>query len=372
VAALVAKSDFIGLEGVTHLATGGEPPLLKAHRAAFEAYAGDKARGYPGYHAHWAVAEEARRRLAALTGLAAADVALVGNASTAINSVLSAFDWRAGDNVVTSALEYASGRYAFAGLAALGVEARLVEPAGWRVEIADLVRACDARTRVLYISQVSYLTGQHVDIAALSAALRPRGVALLVDASHALGVVPVDGGLADFTVSAGYKWLLGTQTGILLWNRAARPDFAPRNIGWSSAEPGAMPGAYVLKDHAGRAEAGNPNYLDVYLLNASLGYLAEIGIARIAAHARTLGGSLHEALTALGLDVTTPEPAEERAGNICFAHPQAERLMELAAEDNILIWADSGRVRLSVHLFVDEDDIARLVEKLPGYLRDAS
>ena len=30
------KSDFIGLEGKVHLATGGEPPLLQAHRQAFE------------------------------------------------------------------------------------------------------------------------------------------------------------------------------------------------------------------------------------------------------------------------------------------------------------------------------------------------
>ena len=47
---LAAKRYFIGPEGITHLATGGEPPLLKAQRDAFEAYANDKARGYPGYH----------------------------------------------------------------------------------------------------------------------------------------------------------------------------------------------------------------------------------------------------------------------------------------------------------------------------------
>ncbi len=39
------KSDFIGLDGKVHLATGGEPPLLKAHRGAFERFAADKAAG---------------------------------------------------------------------------------------------------------------------------------------------------------------------------------------------------------------------------------------------------------------------------------------------------------------------------------------
>jgi len=368
---LALKGDFIGLDGITHLATGGEPPLLKAHRAAFEAYARDKARGYPGYYAHWAVAEEVRSRLAAMTGLSSDDFALVGSTSTGINTVLSSIDWRSGDNVVSATLEYASGRYAFARLEGLGVEIRLVEPRGWQVEIDNLIAACDTRTRMVYVSQVSYLTGQALDIAGLSAALRKRGIALLNDVSHALGVIPVDGRLADFTVCAGYKWLLGTQTGILAWNRSAWPDFNPLNIGWSSAAPGPTPATYQLKESAGRAEAGNPNHLDAYLLRTSLDYLANIGIARIAAHARNLGGDLRHALVELGLDVTTPEAPEQRAGNICFTHPAADRLMELAAEDDILIWSDSGRVRLSVHAFVGDDDIARFLEKLPGYLRKA-
>ena len=45
--------------------------------------------------------------------------------------------------------------------------------------------------------------------------------------------------------------------------------------------------------------------------------------------------------------------------------------MALAAEDDILVWADSGRVRLSVHAFVDADDIARLLDRLPEYLCQA-
>src|SRR3546814_13910571 len=43
------KDDFIGLDGKIHLATGGEPPLLAAHRAAFERFARDKAGGFDGY-----------------------------------------------------------------------------------------------------------------------------------------------------------------------------------------------------------------------------------------------------------------------------------------------------------------------------------
>ena len=123
---------------------------------------------------------------------------------------------------------------------------------------------------------------------------------------------------------------------------------------------------------AGRAEAGNPNHLDAYLLRTSLAYLGAIGINRIARHAWAFDGTLRTALAELGLTVTTPAEPEARGGNICFTHPAATRLMALAARDDILVWADSGRVRLSVHAFVDEDDISRFLDRLPEYLSKAS
>src|SRR3546814_16102701 len=94
---------------------------------------------------------------------------------------------------------------------------RVVKGRGWRIEADDLLAACDGRTRALYVSQVTSLTGQRVDVAALSAALAGSGTMLIVDSSHALGVVPVDGRLAAVKVSAGYKFLCRPPLGILPW-----------------------------------------------------------------------------------------------------------------------------------------------------------
>ena len=40
-----ARSDFIGIENIIHLATGGEPPLLARHSDAFENFAHDVSEG---------------------------------------------------------------------------------------------------------------------------------------------------------------------------------------------------------------------------------------------------------------------------------------------------------------------------------------
>lgn len=225
---LVPKSDFISLEGKTSLVAGGEPPLLKRHRDAFEQYAHDKSLGYAGYWRHWTVNEDVRAIIADMLHLAADDISLLGSASEGISQVVSSIDWQAGDNAVTADLEFASGRFSFSQLEKFGVKPRIVESHGSYINTEKILESCDEKTRLVYLSQVNYNTGQHIDIAPLSAELAARGIPLLNDVSHAMGVVPVDGRQADFLVCCGYKWLLSTHTGIFAWNRQRWPTFEPR------------------------------------------------------------------------------------------------------------------------------------------------
>lgn len=372
------KSDFIGLEGRVHLATGGEPPLLKAHRDAFERFARDKADGFAGYHAHWDVVAGLREKVAALIGLEARHVAFPGNASEGIDRVIASFDWRPGDNVVAPALDFPSGRFALANLKRRGVELRLVPAAGWALTADALLDACDSGTRLVYLSQVNALTGQHMDIDAVWAALKDGPTALLVDASHALGVVPVRADRCDFLVSACYKFALGVHEGILAWDDRRWPDLKPHGVGWWSAEPDAAageepdgmpdPGAFRLKADARRAEYGNVGHLGAYLLHESLDYLERYGIDAIAAYVRSLGDRLIEGMTALGLEVMTPAAPGARAGNVAFVCPETDPVVSKAAAEDILIWGDNGRIRASAHLFTTAEDIEVFLVRLPAFL----
>lgn len=363
-----AKSDFIGLEGSVHLATGGEPPLLKSHRRAFERFATDKARGSSGYDAHWTLAEDVRKQVAGLVGLAAGDVAFLGNASEGIERVVSGIGWHAGDNVVVPELDYASGRYALANLQKLGVEVRLIGQDGWLLDEEKLISRCDRRTRLVYVSQVNALTGQHVDIALLSDALASTETALLVDASHALGAVPVEANLCDFMVGSTYKFLLGSHQGIFTWNRERSPHFRPSGVGWWSADTGATAADFVMKADAKRVEYGNVGHLGLYLLQQSIAYLDQYGIDAIASHIRALSGHLTESLHARGLEVMTPLEAGRRAGNAAFVHAAPETVVAAAEKENILIWGDQGRVRVSAHLFTSEEDVETFLKRLPDLL----
>ena len=362
------KTDFIGLEGKVHLATGGEPPLLVAHRIAFERFAADKSDGFPGYHRHWDMAEGLRQRVARWLGLEPGDIGLVGNASEGIARVATGIDWRPGENAVVPALDYASGRYALADLQRRGVELRLVPAEGWALDPDRLAGACDARTRLVYVSQVNALTGQHLDMAALSRSL-PAGVVLLNDASHAFGAVPVDGSAADFTVTCCYKFLLGAHDGIVAWNRRRQPNFIAPGIGWAAADRGEGPDRFHRKSDARQMEYGNPGHLGAYMMCESLDYLDSFGIEAIATHVCRLSGRMVEAMRGVGLDVMTPADPAQRAANAAFNWPDTGAFMERAARDGILVWGDNGRIRASAHLFTTEADIDRFSDGLPRYIR---
>ena len=153
----VPRSDFIGIENIIHLATGGEPPLLAGHRNAFEKFAKDKAQGMPGYMRHWEQVEAARWKLADFFTLNPEDIGLIGNASEGIVKVLSSIDWNEGDNVVVSELDYTSGRYALGNLKRRGVRVRMVPVTGWYINTDDLKNACDDKTRVVYILSLIHI-----------------------------------------------------------------------------------------------------------------------------------------------------------------------------------------------------------------------
>ena len=212
------------------------------------------------------------------------------------------------------------------------------------------------------------MTGQLIDITPLSAALKDTPTILLLDASHALGVVPVRGGLADFTVSSCYKFALGIHEGVFAWNQHRHPGFIPFGVGWAAASAGARADEFRRKPGAQRVEFGNAGHLGAYLLRESLDYLAGFSMKAVSGHAQGLCRQLIAGMEANGLEVMTPSAPGEQAGNAAFVCEDPRAFVAKAEADGIYVWGDNGRVRVSAHLFTSNDDVETFLEKLPGYL----
>lgn len=371
--ALLPKSSFVGLDGVAHLCTGGEAPWLRSHDDACRRFGTLKSAGMAGRDAMFEVYGSAKRQVAARLGVDAERVAFLAHASEGLNLAIAAVDWRPGDNAVVADLEFPSLVYPLARLRDSGVEPRLVRARGHYVAVDDLAAAVDDRTRLVLVSQVSYLTGQRLDLARCAEIVRARGALLAVDATHALGVAPVDGELCDFVVSACYKWLLATHgVGIFAYNPARTGEVAPNLLGWHSVDHrggAADPLAVTLHPDAARFEAGNPSLLGLFVLDNALHLLAPFDPGDVLAQALALGGALIEGLRARGREVITPAAAAERAGNLCFLDAGAAGLAARLAERGVLVWGGEGRVRVSAHLYNDAADVARFFAALDDVAR---
>ena len=366
-AGLIPKTAFIGIDHVAHLATGGEAPVLRANLDAATQFLLDKGDGMPGRERFFTTANRTRVALAARLGGRPEDVAFLSSASEGLHVASEGIDWRSGDNVVVGQSEFPSVLLAWQRLRPRGVDVRAV---GREAVVThdEIAAAVDQRTRAIAVSHVGYLTGARHDLGRLRSVADRVEARLVVDASHALGVVPVDGALCDVVVACCYKWLLAVHgVGVFYVNSRRWPDLAAPWVGWHSThreDDWRRRTEYRMREDGSRFEAGNPPFLPVYVLDSALRTLAGLDPRAVEAHVLALGGILRAGLVKLGLPVLTPEAPEERAGNIVFATDRCMDVERALREAGVLVWAGDGRVRLSVHAYNDEADVVRALAVL--------
>ena len=368
---LIPKSDFIGLQKLTHLSAGGESPTLKSHRVAVERFFADKALGEVSRERMDETVRRCKQKVGALLGVSPDDVAFISTSSEGINLLAYALKWRSGDNIVVCDVEFPSDVLPWTRLKEQGVEIRIVRNRNWFVSLADIQQALDDRTRVVAVSDVSYFTGQRLPAKELSELVRAHNALLILDATHAAGAVPVQANHADILVTSCYKWLLGTHgVAIFYWNRKRLPDLEPPFLGWHSGQSipdWHEPTEFALRPGADRFEAGNLGFISIYILDNALDHILRIGIAAIESHVLSLSGLAREGLHELGFEVMTPPNPDQRAGNICFMTPHIKEIMAWLSDRRILVWgayAGVERVRVSTHLYNSAEDVERLLNAL--------
>ena len=369
---LLDPALFTGLEGVAHLCTGGEAPWLKEFDEVHGEFARLKSGGHAGRDEIYRRGESCRGLVARMWGVPPNRVAFVPSAAEGMGWLARGLAWRPGDNVVTDDLEFPSVAYAWRSVADLGVEVRMVPHRDWRVGEEELLDAVDDRTRVLAVSQVSFYTGQNLDIESLArglAAAHP-GCLLAVDATHASGILRVPAAVADLCVSSSYKWMLATHgtAPCYLGERAGEAVrdscFGWRNLAVWPGQGAVRAPEVEVRPMPERLEPGNPAMIVIMFLEKALSRLLEIGVEVAQEHARDLSEALDEGLRSLGKTVISPSRRQARSGNTCFLEEDAAGLTRRLAARGVLVWGEYGRVRVSGHVYNGTSDVDRLLSAL--------
>ncbi|MCT8266517.1 aminotransferase class V-fold PLP-dependent enzyme [Afifella sp. JA880] len=349
-----------------------------AEEAAYEWFA-DIASSEAGRHSFSMDGVEAtRRQVAATFGAAPETIALVKNTSEAINIVAQGFDWRDGDNLVISEAEHENNTFPWRPLAHRGIEVRIVpaDPSGM-VTTEALTATVDARTRILSVAWVAYGLGQRADLDALSAFCRAQDILFVVDAIQGLGVLDrrLDDFGADVVAAGGHKAQMSV-TGAGLMYVAPRalnrflPPFAAKysfdTLDRTVADPVYAPDAH-------RFEYGNPNFLGLAIQRRSAEFIAAIGLHAIEERVHALTDLVIEGADRIGVKVRTPRAWDERAGivSLDLGGVSAERIEAELAEDGIRVAAKDGHLRAAAHFYNNEEDVARLFDRLQHHLSQA-
>ncbi len=322
------------------------------------------------------------------------EIALVESTSQGLAIASQAVPLSAGDRVLVAAPEFMEVAIPWCQLRdRAGIELAVVPHRNGKLLVDDFAALMTDRTRLVVVSSVQWSHGFRLDLAALSALCRERGVWLVVDAIQQLGAVPIDVQKIpmDFLACGGHKWLNAPfGCGFLYIRRERMSELQPPMAGYLAVEtpeggwgnyfqtPSIQPVRdYRFVEGARRYEAGGTaNYPGAIGLAASLRMFLEAGQDRIAEHVWTLGEKLMAGLDTLGISVSTPRERSERAGIVTFTLGSPERnaaLVEHLLARRVLVslryTAGIGGVRVACHLFNNDSDIGRLLEATGEFQR---
>ncbi len=216
------------------------------------------------------------------------------------------------------------------------------------------------------LTPLDWSDGTLIELARLAPALHDQGAAIVVDATQAAGVLPLDVRLlgADFLVFPTYKWLLGPYTLAFLYVAPHRQDGTPLEQHGANRTHGPRPFTGTLGplvQTARRFDMGerlNPVSLPMALAGMTL--VDGWGRDRIAARLRGLTDRAAEIAESYGL---RPVPRALRAPHILGLHPPAGHsvgdLVQGLARHGVFV-AERGEVmRIGAHVFNDEGDLER-------------
>ena len=155
-----------------------------------------------------------RESLAEMLECDAEDLALVENATTGVNTVLRSLEFNTGDEILVPDHAYQACRNAIDFVArrwgAKVVTVNIPFPIEGQHTAFDIIMAgVTERTVLAMIDTVTSPTGLLMPFERLTKELEARGVAVLLDAAHGIGMVPLslDKLGASYTTSNCHKWM---------------------------------------------------------------------------------------------------------------------------------------------------------------------
>jgi selenocysteine lyase/cysteine desulfurase len=359
-------------------------PLPLAVQAAGEKGVAEKVRPWRrDARAVHLLVEETREAAGRLIGASVDDIAIVGAASYGIATALANLRLEPGARILLLESEHASLRlaleaYAYTTQTHLDVVAR-PKDGDWTAAVLERIEARGApEIGLAALVPLHWTDGSLVDLARILPVLRRgHGAAVLIDATQAAGVVALDVAelQPDYLVFPVYKWLIGPYGLAFLYVAPARQSGRPLeqhafNRKFYDSATRTPVESLPFLDGARRFDRGErDSFITIPMAHAGVKLIGEWGVPQIAERLRMLTDALAERLSTLGVEVLR---RRFRAPHILGARLPGNGAVEAASkmeQAGLFVGVRHGFLRLSPHVYNDEEDVARLVAWLGNHLQ---
>jgi selenocysteine lyase/cysteine desulfurase len=366
------RSQFLFEDGLVMMNNGTVGPMPKPVFNTLMRYFKLQATNpYDVYNFLPTFEEETKRKLAAFVGASVEEIALTHNTTEGMNFVTAGLDMMEGDEVVISNMEHPGGtgpwrlrekRHRIViKEAPFGVPPKSVDEI-----VGSIAAAITPRTKIISLSHTVFITGLITPLKELSRMAHDKGLLVLADSAHGLGMLDLnmkDMGI-DFFASSPYKWL-GAPTGIGLFfaRKESQDRLWPTIVtgGWDRHQD-----ARKFESHGQDADAL------IFALSEALDFQNAIGRRRIERRIKALAGYLKQGLRKIpGVKVHTPDDPYLSGGLTAFSLEgvDAAKIVDYVRERyNIVIRTIGNKeagtygVRVSTHIFITTKDIDNLLE----------
>jgi kynureninase len=354
-------------------------PLPRRGRAALEKYGRDwDEQGTPVWYSTWLpLLDRFRGKVAELLNAPAGSTAIAPSVSVALTSLATGLPLPEGRRkVLIGELDFPTIGHQWLSRPEFEVEF-VPSPDGVTIPPSAFAERIDSATALVATTHLFYTTGYLQDVRAIADAAHAAGALCLIDGYQTCGCVPLDVQAMDCDAFVGgcLKWVSGGPGNAFLYVRPSLlPRVRPEGTGWFATRD---PFSFTLQelvfaDDARRLETGTWAMACHYAGLAGLELVLEVGVANIQARLRDLTDRILERCDAAGVRTFTPRERARRCGIVTLECDRPEEVEAKLHAAGVIVDSRPGRVRLSPHWCVTDDELEKGVDLVLSEVRAAN